>query len=88
MATVGSVFLGLLLCIAIVRWIYVETKVWVDMPKLGYRIEYLTNSRETLSSALHERNNELLEAQGRVSELLEVLGNIQNQIKSVGDSDD
>lgn len=88
MATVGSVFLGLLLGGAILRWVYVEIEVWVDMPELRYRIEYLTNSRETLSSALHARNNELLEARGRVSELLEVLDEIQNQIKSVGDSDD
>lgn len=86
MATVGGVFLGLLLGAAILRWIYVEVSFWVDMPELRYRIEYLTNRRETLSSALHERNKELLEARGRVSELLEVLDEIQNQIKSVGDS--
>lgn len=88
MAAVGIVFLGLLLGGAILRWAYVETKVWVDIPQLRYRIEYLTNSRETLSSALHARNNELLEARGRVSELLEVLDEIQTCVKSVGDSDD
>ena len=88
MAAVGIVFLGILLGGAILRWAYVETKVWVDIPQLRYRIEYLTNSRETLSSALHARNNELLEARGRVSELLEVLDEIQTCVKSVGDSDD